>query len=745
MRIAIAASLLAAVTGCSLKKDPKPKGTGSAAGSGSSTAPAAPAATAEAPKAGSGSGVAETIKKLVYPEAKPGDVVEDHFGIKVADPYRWMEDMDSPAVKTWVAANNKIVDTYLAGIPGKDKLHARFMELLSTEGYGLPVHEGKHYFWGYKDGKSSQPFVMMADALDGKQSVLIDANRLSTDGSKAFDGYVVSDDGTKVAYGWADGGGDWQTWKIRDVETNTDLDDELTEIKYYAPQFDHAGTGLYYSRFPKPQPGKELVETDHDNRLYFHRLGTKIADDVVVMEGPANSTEQYWPVASKDGKYLVIMIGDGQVGDRGVEKIAVMDLAKPTAKPAMLVDKYTDEYIFAGNIGTKFLFQTTKDAVRKQVVSIDMNRAIKAVVPEGKNAIDGVDVVGNQVIVNYLEDAHSKLVAYDATGKKLHDVELPGIGAVGGARGDLNEAFFAYASFTNPPAVLRYDGGTGTTATWKQAKAPFDPAQFETKQIFFPSKDGKAKVPMFVSSKKGLALDGSHPTVITGYGFGGISSSPYYSAYDIAWMEKGGISVLVNIRGGGEYGEDWHRAAWHQNRQTGFDDFIGAGEYLIAHKYTSKEHLGAIGTSGGGMLVGAVTDQRPDLWGATVPIAGVQDLLRFHLFGQGAGWSGDLGSPDKADEHKFLYSISPLHNVKPGTTYPAMLVITADHDVRVPPLHSYKYAAALQAAQAGDKPILLRTETQTGHGAGGSTLQQRADQQTEILAFFAKTLGLQLN
>ncbi|HEV7557544.1 MAG TPA: prolyl oligopeptidase family serine peptidase, partial [Kofleriaceae bacterium] len=284
----------------------------------------------------------------------------------------------------------------------------------------------------------------------------------------------------------------------------------------------------------------------------------------------------------------------------------------------------------------------------------------------------------------------------------------------------------------------------GKSTAWKQPKVPFDPSQFETKQIFFPSKDGKAKIPMFVTMKKGLALDGSHPTVITAYGFGGIPNLPHFEAADIPWLERGGISVLVNIRGGGEYGETWHKAAWHHNRQTGFDDFIGAGEWLIANKYTSHAHLGAIGTSGGGMLVGAVTDERPDLWGATVPIAGVHDLLRFQLFGQGKGWEGDLGDPDNADDFKFLYSISPLHNVKPGTSYPQMFVITADHDVRVPPLHTYKYAAALQAAQAGPGRIVVRVETQTGHGAGGSTLTQFVDQSSEIIEFFAKSLGLDL-
>jgi prolyl oligopeptidase len=307
-----------------------------------------------------------------------------------------------------------------------------------------------------------------------------------------------------------------------------------------------------------------------------------------------------------------------------------------------------------------------------------------------------------------------------------------------------DEGFYYFTSTLEPGSIYRYDLAAGKSTAWKQPKVPFDPSQFETKQIFFPSKDGKAKIPMFVTMKKGLALDGSHPTVITAYGFGGIPNLPHFESADIPWLERGGISVLVNVRGGGEYGEAWHKAAWHHNRQTCFDDFIGAGEWLIANKYTSRAHLGAIGTSGGGMLVGAVTDERPDLWGATVPIAGVHDLLRFQLFGQGKGWEGDLGDPDNAEDFKFLYSISPLHNVKPGTSYPPMFVITADHDVRVAPLHTYKYAAALQAAQAGPGRIVVRVETETGHGAGGSTLTQFVDQSSEIIEFFAKTLGLDL-
>jgi prolyl oligopeptidase len=693
-----------------------------------------------APKVG-----APTRSVSVYPLAPPGDVVEKHFGIALADPFRWLEELDSPQTRAWVNAENQLTDRYFAAIPGRAQLRARLAELRQVPSFNLPVRRGGRYFWIYRDGRSAQPVVMSAATLNGPPRVLFDPNLLSSDGSLAFYRMAVSDDGTLLAYGLSPGSGDWTTWHVRNVASGKDLPDQLEHLKYYDPVFSHDGKGLFYSSFPAPTAGKELTEPDHDDRVYFHRLGSPTSDDELVYARPDHPTEQFHPQISRDGRYLVITIGDGEVDDRGVEQVAYKDLARH-GKPELLVRNYDAQYLFVGSAGPLFYFITTGGAANKRIVSIDSRaplQAAKVVVPESKLAIQDAKVIGERLLVTFMQDAHSVCTAFDLTGRKLREVALPGLGSEWDFDGDESEGFYSFESLTEPATIYRYDFATGLSAAWQEPALPFEPSAFETKQIFFASKDG-TRVPMFVTSKRGLALDGALPTLITGYGFGGVPNLPDYAPSNIAWLERGGVSVLVNIRGGGEYGEDWHKAAWREHRQTGFDDFIAAGQWLIANRYTSREHLGAVGTSGGGMLVAAVTMQRPDLFGASVPIAGVHDLLRFQLFGEGAGWQGDLGAPDgSASEFAFLKSISPLHNVRPGTSYPPMLLITADHDVRVAPLHSYKFAAALQAAQAGSAPIALRVDTQSGHG-GGATALQRVTRDAEVLAFFAHNLGMKL-
>jgi prolyl oligopeptidase len=589
--------------------------------------------------------------------------------------------------------------------------------------------------------------VFTAAALDAPPKVLLDPNTISTDGSLAFAGLVPSGSGARVAYGLSIGGGDWQTWHVRDVATGKDLPDELPHIKYYRPEFTRDGNGLYYSRFPAPPPGKELTETDHDCRVYFHRIGTPAAQDTVVYERPDHPTWQFEPGVTRDGRYLVITTGDGQVGDRGVELVSYLDLSHP-GKPVPLVDTYDAEYRFLGNEGTVFYFVTTQGAPNKRILAIDTRHPAQdrwqPIVAEGPDAILGASLVGHQLIVTTLADAHHAVAAYDLHGKKLRDIALPGIGSAPGFSGgpDDRETFYTFTGFTVPGTVYRYDLATGTSTLWKQPQVAFDPASFETTQVFFPSKDG-TKVPMFITARKGLPHDGTSPTILTAYGFGGISSTPRFDPARIAWLERGGAFALVNIRGGGEYGEAWHNAARRAHRQVAYDDFLAAGEWLAANQITSPEHLGATGGSAGGMLVAGALMQRPDLFGAVVPLAGVHDLLRFPLFGQGAGWQGDLGSPDDPTEFAALRQTSPLHNVRPGTRYPAVLIVTADHDVRVAPLHSYKLAAALQAAQAGAAPVVMRVETASGHG-GGTTRGQAIEQQTERYAFFAANLGLRV-
>jgi prolyl oligopeptidase len=447
-----------------------------------------------------------------------------------------------------------------------------------------------------------------------------------------------------------------------------------------------------------------------------------------------------------DGKYLVVAIGEGEVGDTRKEQYVAFDLTAPDAKPIELVTEYKSEYELVGSIGSGLYFLTDDGAPNKKIVMVDAGAptAWRDIVPAGEHAIEGASIVGGNLIVDELVDAHSALVIYDPSGTKLRDVELPGVGAVYGVGGRPDEAsaYYGFTSFVLPYSPYALDLTTGKSTPWRPASLGFDPNAFETKQIFFASKDG-TKVPMFVTAKKGIVLDGSHPTLLYGYGGFGVSSLPRFSPFELAWIEHGGVAVTANIRGGGEYGDAWHAAGVMEHLQTKIDDFVAAGEALIANKYTSREHLGMYGYSGGGMLVGSTLVQRPDLFGAAAPIAGVLDLLRFQLFGQGAGWQADLGHPDVPAEAKWLRAISPVHNVKSGTHYPATYIVTSDHDVRVPPLHSYKLAAAMQAAQAGSAPILLRVDVESGHGGGGLKSQEIA-QNTELLLFFAKYLGLSL-
>jgi prolyl oligopeptidase len=704
-------------------------------------APEAPPAPAPPPPPPAHAGPA-------YPQARTGDVVETHHGTKVADPYRWMEDMDSAETRAWVNQENALTDTYLATLPGRDVLRKRITELVSYESFGSPFHRGARYFWSHRDGQKSQAIVWTATALDAKPSVLIDPNTISTDGSLAFAGLSASPSGARVAYGLSTGGGDWQTWHVREVATTKDLPDQLENIKYYRPAFTRDGKGIYYSRFPAPQPGKELVETDHDCKVYFHRIGDPAAKDAVIYERPDHPTWQFDVDVTHDGRYLVITTGDGQVGDRGVELISYLDLQRPAKQPIPLIDTYDAEYVFVGNDGPTFYFRTTLAAANKRIIAIDTRSPArdrwKEIVPEGKHAIQGTSMAGHQLFVTTLADAHNVVTAYDLHGKQLREVALPGLGSAGGFGGspDDKEVFYQFSGFTVPGSVYRYNLATGASTLWKAPSVPFDANAFETRQVFFPSKDG-TKVPMFVTAKKGLPLDGTNPTIMTAYGFGGVSSTPRFNAPMIAWLERGGVFVLVNIRGGGEYGEAWHTAAMRTHRQVAYDDFLAAGDALVANKVTSPAHLAATGGSGGGMLVAGAMMMRPELFGAVVPLAGVHDLLRFQLFGQGAGWQGDLGSPDDPTEFAALRATSPLHNVRAGTRYPAMFIVTADHDVRVAPLHSYKLAAALQAAQAAPAPILMRVETKSGHG-GGTTRGQAIDQQTERFAFFAASLGMHL-
>jgi prolyl oligopeptidase len=688
--------------------------------------------------------IRSTVRWL-YPAPPHGDLVEDVHGLKVADPYRPLEEIDAPATRSWVQAENRFTDEVLGDLPARATLRARLTALAKVEGHGRPTVRGARAFWMHDSGTTDQPVLVTAPGVDAKPIVLVDANVVSPDGKLAFTSFVASDDGARVAYGLAIGGGDWHVWRVRDVATGKDLPDELTNIKYYAPQFTSDGKGLYYSRFPAPPKGRELSETDHDCKVYFHTLGSPVSADKIVYERPEHPTWQFRPWITEDGKSVVVTIGDGEVGDRGKEQLVVLDTKSPAAKPAPLVEGFDAEFVVIGSEGPLFYVETNLDAPKKRIVAIDVRSPERAkwkeIVPARANTITEASLVGHQLIVSYVEDAHAAVIAYDLNGKKLRDVALPGLGAVYGfgGRSTSTATYYKYESFTTSEAVYRYDLTTGVSTPWRAPALAYDPAAFETKQVFYPSKDG-TKIPMFVIAKKGLVHDGSHPTLLTGYGSFGRSFVPRFRTTYIAWLEQGGVLAVANIRGGGEYGEDWHRAAMGATKQITWDDFIAAGEWLIGARYTSNRHLGSFGSSGGGLLVAVAATQRPDLFAAVAPLAGVHDMMRFHLFGQGAGWSGEFGSPDDPAGARSLHAYSPLHNVRHGGHYPAMYIVTADHDVRVAPLHSYKLAAALQAAQFGSWPILLRVATTAGHG-GATTKSGRVDNDAELLAFFTHYLA----
>ncbi len=704
--------------------------------------PPAPPEVPATPPTAAAPPAAEQRPAFAYPPARRDDVVDDHHGLKVADPYRWLESLDSPETQRWIAAENQLTDSVLGGLPALPLLKKRIDELNRYTRFGLPVRRGGRWFWTQRDPGQEQQVLYTAPSRDAQPSVLVDVNAISPDGKQAFAGFSVSADGRRVAYGLSAGGGDWQTWRLRDTRTGADLADALPFVKYYTPQLSPDGRHVFYSRFPAPEPGKELSETDHDCKVYDHAVGTPASSDVVVYERPDHPSWQFAPSLSPDGETLVIAVGDGEVGDRGVERIVTVALGARPRRPVAVVDNFDAEYELAGVRGRTLYLKTTSGAPKKRVVALDLGErqpAAHEIVAQGDDAIEDAVLAGDRLLVTTLKDARHALAVYDLSGKKAFDVALPGLGTLALVEGGPKDAdaFFAFRSYTAAGTVYHLDLARGASTVWREPKVAFAPGDFETRQVWFRSKDG-TKVPMFITSRKGLSLDGTNPTLLYGYGGFGVSVTPKLDTALIAWLEEGGVLAVANLRGGGEFGEAWHRAATREKKQTSFDDFIAAAEWLESNGYTSRPKLGIYGRSGGGLLVGAVAMERPDLFGAVAPLAGVLDMARFPLFGQGAGWEGDFGSPENPDELKAILAYSPLHNVRRGV-YPATYIVTADHDARVAPLHSYKFAAALQAAQTGPAPILLRVETTSGHG-GGTTASSHVDQSAELLAFFSYAL-----
>ena len=685
-------------------------------------------------------------QSFVYPSSRKADQVDDYHGTKVADPYRWLEDPDSEETKAWVEAQNQITFSYLGEIPVREQIKQRLTQLWNYEKYGSPFKEGDRYFYFKNDGLQNQSVLYTLTSLDAEPTVLLDPNTLSEDGTIALSGLSITEDGKLMAYGLSTSGSDWIEWKVRDVETGNDLSDHLKWVKFSGTSWTHDGEGFFYSRYDEPNEATKLEDINYYQKLYYHKLGTPQSADILIYHRPDQKEWMFGAGVTEDGRYLIISI------DRGTDPknlVLYKDLQTPDSPVVELISEFEANYSFIDNDGSVFWFRTDLDAPRGRVIAIDSNKPTRdnwhEIIPQADETLEGVGLLNNQFVADYLKDARSSIKIFNLDGSFIREVELPGIGSAGGFGGKRydTETFYTFTSFTTPGTIYRYNMVSGESTLFRKPNVAFNPDEYETKQVFYSSKDG-TQVPMFITHKKGLHLDGNNPTLLYGYGGFNVSLTPSFSVSRLVWMEMGGVYALPNLRGGGEYGEEWHQAGTKLNKQNVFDDFIAAAEWLINNKYTQPAKLAINGGSNGGLLVGACMTQRPDLFGAALPAVGVMDMLRFHKFTIGWAWCSDYGSPENLDEFKALYAYSPLHNLKPGTPYPATMITTADHDDRVVPAHSFKFAAALQEAHTGEKPVLIRIETKAGHGAGKPTtkiIEELADE----WAFLVRSLDIPLN
>jgi len=689
---------------------------------------------------------------LAYPIARKADQTDDYFGTKVSDPYRWMEDVDSPELKTWIDAENELTQNYLAQIPVRETMQRRLTELLNFERYTAPSRRGTRYFYSHNSGLQNQNVLYWQEGLTGEPHVLLDPNTFSADGTVAISGISITDDGALAAYSIADAGSDWVKWHIRNVTTGEDLPDLIEWSKFSGASWLKDNSGFFYARYDAPAPNASEAEAlktaNYFHKVYFHKLGTPQSEDELVFHRSDDGELNIGAQVTDDGRYLVLHQSKGTSPNN---ELTIRDLQHPDAPLLRLVDTPDATYAPIDNDGTLFWLLTTLEAPNGKVIAIDLNQPArehwKTIIPESTNKLSDISIIDNTFIVTYLADAQSKVELRHLDGSLIDQLALPAIGtAVGftGRRED-TETFYQFTNFTTPGTTYRLDMKSRRSTLYRQPKLLFDPALYETKQVFTTSKDG-TRVPMFITHKKGLTLDGTAPTLLYAYGGFNISLMPEFSPANVMWMEMGGIYAQASLRGGGEYGEAWHDAGTRTRKQNVFDDFIALAEWLVANKYTSPAKLAISGGSNGGLLVAACELQRPDLFGAVVAQVGVMDMLRFDKFTIGWAWKEEYGSPSEdANEFAAIYRYSPLHNIRTGGTYPSTLITTADHDDRVFPAHSFKYTAALQAAAHGGphgpNPILIRVETRAGHGAG-MPLSKRIEAIVDQFAFMAKELHM---
>jgi prolyl oligopeptidase len=660
-------------------------------------------------------------------------------GVPVADPYRWLEDLDSAQTRCWVEAENRLTAEYLSATPEREAIHRRLTELWNFERYGVPVREGGRYFFTRNDGLQDQSVLYTLEDLDGEPRVLIDPNALSQDGTVALTSFNVSPDGRLVAYGLAHAGSDWQEWKVRDVATGLDLPDHLRWVKFSQSAWTHDNAGFFYCRYDEPVAGR-LEDAVFWQKLCYHRLGTPQSADELVYQRLDDKEMGFIPFVSDDGRYLFIHVWKGTENENA---IFYKDLAEPGSRVVELLAAFDACYTYVGTDGPMVWFVADLDAPRGRLVAIDVRDPARErwreLIPETAETLQGVSFIGGRFLAHYLKDAYSQVRIFAPDGSPRGEIELPALGAVNGffgKRGD-RETFYCFTSFTVPGTIYRWDAETGESRVFRRPALSFDPDEYETRQVFYPSRDG-TRVPMFITSRKGTPLDGRRPTYLSGYGGFNTSMMPSFSLPLLVWMERGGVYAVANLRGGGEYGEEWHQAGSRRQKQNTFDDFIAAGEWLIASGTTARDRLAIGGHSNGGLLAAATLIQRPDLFAAVLVGVGVLDMLRFHLFTIGWGWVSDYGSPDDPEDFAVLHAYSPYHNVCPGEEYPAVLITTADHDDRVVPVHSFKFAAALQNAQSGPAPVLIRIETRAGHGTGKPTSKQIEEAADELSFLWAE-------
>ena len=680
---------------------------------------------------------------LTYPETRKTDQADVYHGTPIFDPYRWLEDDNSLETAAWVRAQNQLTNGWLAQIPQRETIKARLQALWNYPRYGMPFQEGGKYFYTLNTGLQNQAVWYMQDNLRSGSKVVLDPNALSPDGTVAVNGFYPSKNAAWVAYSQSQSGSDWQKIRIRNAKTGQDLPETLEWIKFSGVSWDHAHKGFYYSRYPQPKEGSELQAVNLNQEVWYHAVGTPQSADRLIFGMPDFPERGFGAYVTDDGRYLIINVWEGTDSRN---RLYYKDLKREQSPVVKLVDTLEATYSFVGNIGSVFYIQSNLDAPKGKIVTVDIRQPDRknwrTLIPETDYVIENTAIIARQLIVQYLADVKSKLSRFSLAGRLLGDIELPGPGSVSGisGRSDGLEMFFSFTNAVYPNTIFRFDFTTYRTTVFKAPQVDFKPADYETKQVFYTSKDG-TKIPMTITHKKGIPLNGLNPTLLYGYGGFGINLTPWFSISYLVWMEMGGVVAVANLRGGAEYGEAWHQAGMLEKKQNVFDDFIAAGEYLIAQKYTSPKRLVINGGSNGGLLVGAVLNQRPDLFGAAIPEVGVMDMLRYHKFTIGWAWATEYGASDDARWFKVLQAYSPLHNIRTGISYPPTLILTADHDDRVVPAHSFKYGAALQAAQTGTNPILIRIETKAGHG-GGRPISKVIEAEADKWAFLVRVLGM---